>query len=253
MPPLNTEAGRLFLLRLIEGFGGFDVVIFDNCMSLLAGDQKEEATWSDALPLVMQLTKMQIGQIWLDHAGHLEARQYGSSTKAWRFDAVGILTRLDDATTIPGETGFNLSFDTPGKARRRTPDNWHQFAPRTIRLADDQWTAGTGIAKPTARIKALTKEQLGWLTDIVDIMAHPANVEIVEPTPGAGVTTCVTRSVLRTELARRARFSVTDYEGKIGPLSDSDRATFKRTLSALRDNKKIYMLDQLIWLPNTSR
>ena len=34
-----------------------------------------------------------------------------------------------------------LSFDHPGKARRRTPDNWTQFAPITIRFRDDRWTA----------------------------------------------------------------------------------------------------------------
>ena len=49
-------------------------------------------------------------------------------------------------------TAFTLSFDYPGKARRRTPDNWQEFQARTIRLVDDQWVAEPvdqqGDAKP---------------------------------------------------------------------------------------------------------
>jgi hypothetical protein len=92
--PLNTEAGQNFLYALIEAIGGVDCIILDNVMSLVAGDQKDEVPWSETLPLVAGLTRRQIGQIWLDHAGHNSARQYGSSTKAWRFDAVGIMTEL---------------------------------------------------------------------------------------------------------------------------------------------------------------
>ncbi len=141
LEPLNTEAGQSFVYALIRALGGVDVVIFDNVMSLVSGDQKDEVPWSETLPLVSGLTRRQIGQVWLDHAGHNTARQYGSSTKAWRFDAVGVMTELPEEERQPREMGFKLSFDAPGKARRRTPENWHEFAPRTIRLADDRWTS----------------------------------------------------------------------------------------------------------------
>ncbi len=141
MEPLNTEAGQSFIYNFIRMLGGVDAVIFDNVMSLVAGDQKDEVPWSETLPLVSGLIRRQIGQLWFDHAGHNTGRQYGSSTKAWRFDAVGIMTELPEDERDPRATGFKLSFDAPGKARRRTPDNWEQFAPRTIRLADDVWTA----------------------------------------------------------------------------------------------------------------
>lgn len=130
---LNTPEGREFVQRLIDIVKP-DGVMIDNVMSLIAGDHKDEIPWSETWPLVFSITAQGIAQIWLDHAGHNGVRQYGSSTKAWRFDAVGVMTVLDDATTDrkPGEveTAFTLSFDLPyGKARRRTPENWHDFAP----------------------------------------------------------------------------------------------------------------------------
>lgn len=174
MQPLNTEAGQDFVYALIDMLGGVDVVIFDNVMSLIAGDQKDEIPWSETLPLVAGLTRRHIGQIWLDHAGHNTSRQYGSSTKAWRFDAVGIMTELPQDERTEGETAFKLSFDAPGKARRRTPDNWAEFAPRVMRLRDDEWQSETeqkqhkrGKVRPsramfhTALLKAIVNAATG--------------------------------------------------------------------------------------------
>ena len=141
MPPLNTEAGHNFVLALIDALGGVDVVIFDNVMSLIAGDHREEIPWNETLPLVGKLTARRIGQIWLDHTGHNTERQYGSSTKAWRFDAVGVMTPLPDDQRGRHEVAFTLSFEYPGKARRRTPDNWADFETCIIRLKDDRWTS----------------------------------------------------------------------------------------------------------------
>ena len=129
--------------------------MIDNVMSLIAGDHKDEIPWAETWPLVFSITAQGIAQIWLDHAGHNGVRQYGSSTKAWRFDAVGVMTVLDGGTERkPGEveTAFTLSFDPPyGKARRRTPENWRDFAPRTLRLRDDVWSGedASSIAKRT--------------------------------------------------------------------------------------------------------
>jgi hypothetical protein len=139
--PLNTQAGQAFILRLIDLIGDVEVVIFDNVMSLTAGDQKEEVTWSDTMPVVEGLTKRQIGQIWLDHTGHDTSRQYGTNTKSWRFDTVGIMTPLQKEDRVRHEIGFTLSFEPPGKCRRRTPQNWRDFETCTIRLADDGWTS----------------------------------------------------------------------------------------------------------------
>ena len=138
MPPLNSEEGRQWLLALINGLGGHDVIIFDNVMSLITGDQKDKVPWSDAWELIQSLTARRIGQIWLDHTGHNTSRQYGSSTKAWRFDAVGIMTPLPDDQREPHDLAFTLSFEPPGKARRRTPGNRRDFETCTIRLSEDE-------------------------------------------------------------------------------------------------------------------
>jgi hypothetical protein len=139
--PINTEAGQRFVLelaRLVNAEG----IMFDNVMSLLSGDQKDEVPWSQTLPLVSELSKRKIAQVYLDHTGHNTDRQYGSATKAWRMDAVGLMTSLPEGTRRElGEVAFTLSFDPPGKARRRTPENWRDFEARTIRLTTDRWTS----------------------------------------------------------------------------------------------------------------
>jgi hypothetical protein len=94
------------------------------------------------MPLVLALTARRIGQVWCDHTGHDQTRQYGSSRKAWPFDIVAMILPVTDAA--PGELALSLSFDPPGgKARRRTPDNWREYAPRIIRLREDRWTSDT--------------------------------------------------------------------------------------------------------------
>ena len=146
LAPLNTEDGQNFVLALIDALGGVDVVIFDNVMSLVAGDQKDEVPWSDTRPLVQSLTTRRVGQVWLDHTGHNTDRQYGSATKAWRFDTVGLMIPLVAGESASGELAFTLSFERPGKARRRTPDRWADFETCRIRLRDDRWPLDDQLA-----------------------------------------------------------------------------------------------------------
>jgi len=174
--PLNTEGGRKFLLALLKAIGGVDLVVFDNVMSLIAGDQKDEVPWSETLPLVQELTNRRVGQVWLDHTGHNSDRQYGSSTKAWRFDAVGCMSPL--AGGDPRTTGFTLSFEHPGKARRRTPDNCQQFETQTIRLQDDRWTS-----EPTQPVQGGNKSERPRPAAVAQ---HKALLDalVISPTPG---------------------------------------------------------------------
>jgi hypothetical protein len=141
--PLNTDAGRDWLLRMITLVQP-DVVVLDNVMSLIAGVMKEEEPWQQTLPLVLGITALGKAQIWLDHTGWNSDRQYGTSTKGWFFDAIGVLLRPpEDATAGERESCFDLSFDPPsGKARNRDPDRWTDFAPHRIRLNDDNgWSS----------------------------------------------------------------------------------------------------------------
>ena len=170
MPPLNTDDGHNFVLALINALGGVDVVIFDNVMSLVAGDHREEIPWNETLPLVAKLTARRIGQIWLDHTGHNTERQYGSSTKAWRFDTVGVMTPLPDDQRGRHEVAFTLSFEYPGKARRRTPDNWADFETCIIRLKDDRWASEPTDPAAVTRKLSPTGEQFYRA-----FLAHPCS------------------------------------------------------------------------------
>ena len=158
MPPLNTEEGRIWVLALVDALGGADVVIFDNVMSLTIGDQKDEVSWSGVMPLVQELTARNIAQLWLDHTGHNTERQYGSSTKAWPFDSSGIMAPLKEDQCCDREVAFTLSFEFPGKARRRTPDNWHDFETCIIRLKDDRWLSEP-VNKATSRLGSVPKSR----------------------------------------------------------------------------------------------
>lgn len=178
--PLNTPAGHDFVFELIGALGGVDAVVFDNVMSLITGDQKDEIPWSETTPLIQQLTSQRVGQIWVDHTGHNTDRQYGSSTKAWRFDAVGLMAALPKEEREKHEVAFTLSFDHPGKARRRTPDNWRDFETRTIRLAGDEWISTTfGEVEPereAVKLSPAARAFYGALTDALAVSSTPGRV-----------------------------------------------------------------------------
>ncbi len=109
-PPLNTVAGHEWLKKFLGALGHIDLIVFDNVMSLLDGVQKEEESWTGALPLVHWLTAQRIGQVWLDHTGHHGDHQYGTSTKAWRFDTVGILTSASGKDDPEGDLAILAEF-----------------------------------------------------------------------------------------------------------------------------------------------
>ena len=128
---LNTEAGKKFILRLIEELGGVDAIFFDNRMSLLSGDMKEELPWTETMPLVQALTSKRIAQVWVDHTGHDTSKIYGTKTKEWQFDAVALMSKVER----PGlDIAFSLEFS---KARRRKPSNRADFAKTTFTVQDD--------------------------------------------------------------------------------------------------------------------
>src|SRR5208282_6585388 len=143
---LNTDAGRQWLAAVIAALenAGWkpDVIIFDNVMSLLEGVQRDEEAWAAMMPTVRDITRQGIGQVWIDHTGHNRDRQYGSSTKAWAFDAVGVMKPLPTEQQGSADVAFELSFEAPhGKARRRNPDNTVDFETCVIRLEHDVWTS----------------------------------------------------------------------------------------------------------------
>ena len=139
--PLNTKEGKEFIDAEIERIGGVDLIIFDNIMSLIAGDMKEEESWRQTLPWVRRLTKRSIGQLWLHHTGHDESHSYGTKTREWQLDN---LIRLEQVERPDTDVSFLLTFE---KAREREPSNRRDFEDVRVALADDQWvwesTTGT--------------------------------------------------------------------------------------------------------------
>ena len=153
--PLNTAEGQAAIWKLIEECekrlgGPLDFICFDNIMSLIIGDMKEEDAWRDTMPLVKALTKRRIGQLWVHHTGHDQSRGYGTKTREWQLDLVLHMTKVDRPDT---DVAFTLSFP---KKRECTPSNREDFADVKISLIDGRWiseaTAGDkGKPSPLAR------------------------------------------------------------------------------------------------------
>ena len=158
--PLNTPGGVAVLNGLIDKVGGVDGIVFDNIMSLIAGDMKEEEGWRQTLPLVTSLTKRGIAQVWLHHTGHDETRGYGTKTREWRMDNVIHLTTEERPDT---DVSFRLEFR---KARTRTPETRRDFQDATIALVNDEWIS-SAAASAKAKIEPLAVKFLDALRDAV--------------------------------------------------------------------------------------
>jgi hypothetical protein len=132
--PLNTPQGQAQIEYQIKRMGGADLIVFDNIMSLIAGDHKDEEGWRNTLPWVRSLTRRCIGQIWLHHTGHDETRGYGTKTREWQMDTV---LHLDEIKRPDADVSFQITFR---KARERTPANRADFDDLKVALVNDQWT-----------------------------------------------------------------------------------------------------------------
>ena len=142
--PLNTAQGQALVNAVIEKLGGVDLIEFDNTMSLIAGDHREEEGWRQTLPWVRSLTQRGIGQIWVHHTGHDESRTYGTKTREWQMDTVIHLERVKRGDT---DVSFGLQFR---KARERTPETQNEFKTARVALVNNKWTVAnvTGFEEP---------------------------------------------------------------------------------------------------------
>jgi AAA domain len=241
MPPLNTSEGHDWVKGLISTLTP-EIVIFDNLMSLAPGNHAEPDTWLNVLPLVLDITKDGIAQVWCDHSGWDASRQYGSSTKAWMFDTVGILKPVPEEQREPHVLKVNLTFDAPaGKARRRTPDNWNDFEPKTLILRDGEWSsdgASTGVT--------LSPSAAGWLKDIVNIFRIPGlPKEATVSVSGVTITrVTLTRSQVRDWLRKCGRIG----DGSDAKMTGADRQLLSKWLNKLRELGKIGIDGDYIWL-----
>jgi hypothetical protein len=247
MPPLNTPAGHEWVKRLIDIGGGFDLVVLDNVMSLIEGDNKDEVSWSGVLPLVNWLSANRIGQLWLDHTGHNETRQYGASAKAWRFDASGIMSPVDGDADPEGNLSFQLSFDHPGKARRRTPENRRDFQTVKITLSEDGWHSAPVTARDSRDNQKLTPSEAKWLADIRDVFTEQeaAATETLSGLMEASIgPRRMHRDAVRDALKEMDCFALKTSGG----LTDSARKEWGRLLRILQRKGKIGMDEEMLWL-----
>jgi AAA domain len=132
--PINTPEGQNLIEAVIAKIGKVELIIFDNIMSLVAGDMKDEEGWRQTLPFQHSLTRRKIGQAWLHHTGHNEKQPYGTSTREWQVDTSLFGTRDDRPET---DVSLKLEFR---KARERRPENRADFADISIAMISDEWT-----------------------------------------------------------------------------------------------------------------
>ena len=142
MPPLDTEEGQAWVNGLIKYLKP-DFIIFDNIMSLTAGDLKDEVAWKAIVPWNRSLTKQRIGTLWINHTGHDKSRDYGTSTRIWQMDTAMVLTKLTDH---PADIAFRLDFL---KARQRKPSNRADYEPVNLILENDAWHTEPAEKKST--------------------------------------------------------------------------------------------------------
>jgi hypothetical protein len=132
--PLNTPEGQNMIEAVITKIGKVELVIFDNVMSLVLGEMKEEEPWRRTIPFQHSLTKRKIGQLWLHHTGHDEAKSYGTKTREWQMDTVLFGSKVERPDT---DVSMKLEFR---KARERTPLTRADFADIDVALVDNEWT-----------------------------------------------------------------------------------------------------------------
>jgi hypothetical protein len=152
--PLNTKEGQAAIWKLIEeverrAADPLDLIIFDNIMSLIVGDMKEEDSWRDTQPLILELTRRRIGQLWIHHTGHDASRGYGTKTREWNLDVVMHMDKADRPDT---DVSFKLSFT---KARERSPQNREDFAEVKLSLVADQWESQVTAGVKTEKVSPL--------------------------------------------------------------------------------------------------
>ena len=109
-------------------------------MSLLVGELREPASWQSTLTLVAELSRRNVGQVWINHTGHDVGKSYGDKTRDWRMTSTIHLTKIDRPDT---DVSFELKFN---KKRECTPLNRADFQTVKIALVNDTWVCSAAVA-----------------------------------------------------------------------------------------------------------
>jgi hypothetical protein len=182
--------------------GHVDLIIFDNIMTLITGDQKDEEGWRQVMPWVLSLTRRNIAQFWVHHTGHDETRSYGTKTREWQMDTVIHLTEIERPDT---DVSFQWEFR---KARERTPETRYDFADARIALVNDKWEVETEAASRRGSVGSGTKKFFEGLQAIAksdDVATQFKSVgrQFFKPHPTATLANwqaeCTRRGLIDTE------------------------------------------------------
>ncbi len=216
--PLNSEAGQAFIRKFVEEYS-IDIVIFDNIMSLLLGEMKDEEPWRQTVPLVKWLTKRKTGQIWINHTGYDASRGYGTKIREWLMDNV---VHFDKAERDDTDVSFELKFT---KARNRRPENRQQFAPTKIALLNDEWTYSAGEQDKT---KSAPKTEAGSQKTFREAVTHVMldQVQMKRVRPDSPLIEAVPVAAVRIEFNRRHATGEPDKKKR----ADACKKAFSRVL-----------------------
>jgi hypothetical protein len=228
--PLNTAEGQSYLLKLCELIRP-TVVILDNVQSLLDGDMREEVPWNETQPLVLELTRCGIAQIWGDHTGHDHTRQYGASRKQWAFDTVLMAKPAQVASA-----DLALAIDFSAKARNRSPDNKTEYEPRIIQLTNGEWSWSDAEPDSLSGQCPVRGHQAVALQMLERAMKAHAFLAPVFDGGAEGLVCDV----------KHWRTFFYDY-GMPGMSQDTKCRTFNRQVEALQGKKLIAANGNLIW------
>jgi hypothetical protein len=222
--PLNTPVGQQQIEWEIERSGA-EFVFFDNIMSLMPGEMKDEGPWRLALPWIKSLTRRHIGQLWLHHTGHDTSHGYGTKTREWQMDLVMGLSEVKREDT---DVSFKLEFP---KARERKPSNRQQFAARTIALVNDQWLGGP-VGPRSGHVAPLTLK-------FYDALCSAIDSEKVHGLPAAPIKDWQAECIQMGLLDRAVGKAV---------LGDNSRALFSKERRLLIAANRIACNDTMAWL-----
>lgn len=235
MPPLNTPKGRAWLWREIDSVKP-DMIVFDSIMCLLGGKMSDEESWEPMKPIVRQISSRRIAQIWLHHTGHDTGKGFGTKTREWEMETVLIMTKVEDDDDNAGAS-FHLEFT---KARLRTPKNFEQFKPKTIRCDDAGFSFEDGAAKSKAKSGGDAKTLTRSFVDAYERLADSVK-------PSAGFDNKPVRKVpvddIREEMRERGFLEVDDA----GKVTSRCRLNFHRAKKSLLDAKRFAEKAREIW------
>jgi len=235
LPPLNTPEGRAIVEQMIRQRmdGNVDLVIFDNIMSLISGDMREEDSWRQTIPWVRDLTRRSIGQIWAHHTGHDDTRGYGTKTREWQMDVVQHMEVVERPDT---DVSFHLKFP---KARERTPATRADFADVKIALVADQWIAEGGAKATKGKVSPTGLKFFEALRNAT-IGNNPANK--MHNCPTASLDDWKAESVKQSLLDRER-----DRSGNL-KLTASARALFSNNKRELIVANRIACNETMAWI-----